>query len=215
MSYSSYINNPSYVVPSYTSIPENVQTFYNSTEVQAYLNNDPTTSYTLTNLYQNEDLLSYYAQTIPAFTGMQFTSIMQSVYDDDPDNIEIIDITVPAGTYNLSMTATINCPQGQDEYVHSFQLVVYNRAGGDANPDAALSCPLGIAISSTSNMYNTVTDTAAYVCMNDTQRVVLTADTVVSMALKTVELSSDAVMYYGNNSNNILNTASFTFTPTI
>lgn len=215
MSYSSYINNPSYVAPSTTIIPANVQSFYNSTEVQAYLNNDPTTSYTLTNLYQNEDLLTTYAQTIPAFTGTQFTSIMQSVYDVDPNNVEIIDITVPAGTYNLSMTATINCPQGQDEYVHSFQLVVYNRAGGDANPNAATSCTLGIATSSTSNMYNTVTDASAYVCMNDTQRVVLTADTVVSMALKTVELNADAVMYYGENSNNILNTASFTFTPTI
>lgn len=214
MSYSSYINNPSYVAPSTTIIPANVQSFYNSTEVQAYLNNDPTTSYTLTNLYNDTSVSFSYAQTIPAFTGTQYTSIMQSVYDVDPNNVEIIDITVPAGTYNLYMTGTINCPEGQDEYVHSFQLIVYNRAGGDAGPDAATSCTLGIATSSTSNMYNTVTDASAYVSMNDTQRVVLTTDTVVSMALKTVELNADAVMFYGNK-NAILNTASFTFTPTI
>jgi hypothetical protein len=211
MSYSSYINNPSYVAPSTTIIPANVQSFYNSTEVQDYLNNDPTTSYTLTNLYNDTSVLAYDAQTIPILAGTQYIQILQSAYDADPDNVSILETTIPAGTYNVSIQGVINCPNAEDTYIHIAELLLYNRAGGDADTN----CPTGLMTSSSANTYNSVADANVFLILKGYQKLVLTTDTVVSMALKISNVSAAATMYYGLSSNNINLTASFTFTPTI
>jgi hypothetical protein len=216
MSYASYLNSPFYVA-SGTEVPANVQTFYNTTEVQAYLDNDPTTSYTVTNLYNNlvtDPSINYYAQDVLAspVNDFKYIQILQSVYDADPDNVDILDATIPAGTYNLSFTGTICVGNLVDTYINTALLLVYDRSGGDADAD----CPLGIANSSSGSYYNTVNDPIRFIVLKGFQRVVFTVDTVVSMVLRVEGVSNDAIMYYGNTiTNNIIETASFTFTPTI
>jgi hypothetical protein len=214
MSYSSYINNPSYVASTGTVVPANVQNFYNSTEVQSYLNNNPTTSYTLSNLYNDlitNPATTFYAQTIPILSGTQYIQVLQSVYDADPDNVSILDLTIPAGTYNVSIQGVICTANGIDTYIHVAELLLYNRAGGDADT----SCPSGLMVSSSVNTYNSVADANVFLILKGYQRLVLTTNTVVSMALKISNVNSAANMYYGTSTNNVNLSASITFEPTI
>jgi len=212
MSYASYLNSPFYVSPTGTTVPTNVQDFYNSTEVQAYLNNNPTTSYTLTNLYNDQvsnPPVTYYGQTIPANDAFQYIQIIQSVYDADPDNVDILDVTIPAGTYNVSYNAGICTGNPVNSYIDYARIVLYNRAGGDADAN----CPEPILSSSSGNSYNYVADANVLILIRGMQRVTLTADTVVSMALQTSKVSNTGYMLFEGG--DVIQTASFTFTPTI
>nr|WPF46553.1 MAG: hypothetical protein [Lake Baikal virophage 5] len=211
MSISSYINSPSYVAPSTTIIPANVQSFYNSPNVQAYLNNNPTTSYTISNLYNNTTSYAFDAQTIPISSGRQYIQILQSIYDVDPANVSILDLTIPAGSYNVYMQGVINCANSTNTYINTAELLLYNRAGGDAN----VSCPLGLMTTSSQNNYNYVADANVFLILKGYQKIELTADTVVSMVLRVTNVSSISAMYYGASSNGVSLTSSITFTPTI
>lgn len=168
MSYSSFINNPAYAnLFNSTLLNENLINFIDSTDVQSYLNNDPTTIYTLKNLYQAAAGVS---RNLVANNGT--TTIQDPVLLNAGGGTNTI--TVPAGTYNLNMKIRINIQDATPANMTYGELVVY-----DAVDPIVFTTK--IAVSSSASFVQSVASTLTFVDINDTQRIVLAAETTLSM----------------------------------
>ena len=172
MSYSSFINNPAYAnLFNSTLLNENLINFIDSTDVQSYLNNDPTTIYTLKNLFEATPGVS---RNIVANGGTTVQSDPVLLIPVGGGLSGTNTITVPAGTYNLNMKIRIKLQVAQPSNMTYGELVVYNAV------DPTLFTTK-IAVSSSASFVQSVDSTLTFVDINDTQRIVLATETTLSM----------------------------------
>lgn len=146
MSFSSVINSPQY------------------SKLSNFLNE---TTYTLTNLFEP---LAGVVANIPANDGTTTGTI--SVLQIATGGIETI--TIPAGTYNLTMKARIHLQTAQPSNITYGALVVYDAVDPTVETGK-------LFISSSVSFVQSVNSALTYANINETQRIVLTSDTIVSM----------------------------------
>ena len=201
MSYSSFINNPTYAnLFNSTLLNENLIEFIDSTSVQSYLNNNPTTIYTLKNLFQATPGVSRNLVANDGTTTRQDIVLFNAGGGTHT-------ITVPAGTYTLNMKIRINLQDAQPSNLTYGELVVY-----DAVDPVVLTTK--IASSSSSSFVQSVNSALTFADINDTQRIVLAATTTLSMYFQYSNSVGLHTVVYGA-SNGIDYTTVMTLQPTI
>lgn len=198
MSYFSLINNPKFS----NLLNSNTVDFINSTPVQSYLSNNPTTIYTLKNLYQATAGVS---RNLVANDGT--TTKSDPVLFNAAGGTNTI--TVPAGTYNLNMKIRINIQDavGPATNITYGELVVYNAV----DPTVFTT---KIAVSSSSSFVQSVASANTFIDINDTQRIVLANNTILSMIYQYSNSVGTHSVVYGI-SDGIDYTTIMTFQPTI
>jgi hypothetical protein len=201
MSYSSLLNNPLY---SGLFSNANLNSFVKSTAVQSYLNNNPTTIYTLKNLYQ----------TAPG-SGISRNLVANDGATTKSDPVLFnagagtATITVPAGTYTLNMKIRINIQDavGPATNMTYGELVVFNAS----DPTVFTT---KIAVSSSASFVQSVASALTFVDINDTQRIVLATATTLSMIYQYSNSVGTHAVVYGI-SDGIDYTTIMTLQPTI
>jgi len=172
MSYSSFINNPAYAnLFNSTLLNENLIDFVDSTQVQSYLNNSPTTIYTLKNLYQT-GAGSGISRNLVANDGT--TTRNDPVLFNAAGGTAII--VVPAGTYTLNMKIRIKI---QTAVVPSTNMTYGELAVYNASDPTVFTTK--IAVSSSASFVQSVASGSTFIDINDTQRIVLATTTTLSM----------------------------------